>query len=195
MKSEWGEIESKLQKALTENRYRHTMGVTYTACALAMRYGVDMEKARLAGLLHDCAKCIPNVEKIQMCRDKKIPVTDFEMEHPVLLHAKLGVYVAQKKYGIEDEEVLEAIKWHTTGKPDMTDLEKIIYISDYIEPNRNKAPHLPVIRETAFTRDLDFTMYGILKDTIDYLSENPKSMDVMTLNAFKYYRRICDVED
>ena len=188
---DWGVIEAKLQKALTENRYRHTLGVTYTACSMAMVYGADLTQARMAGLLHDCAKCIPNSEKISICKKKNLDVTDFELEHPVLLHAKLGVYVARNQYGVLDDAVLDAIRWHTTGKPEMTLLEKIIFIADYIEPNRTKQPHLPEIRKAAFT-DIDKCLYLILKDTVEYLSENPKSTDTMTNRAYEYYRGVME---
>ena len=77
-----------------------------------------------------------------MCSQNKIPVTEFEQTHPFLLHAKLGAYVAKAKYGVTDQEILSSITWHTTGKPDMTLLEKIVYIADYIEPKRDKAPNL-----------------------------------------------------
>jgi predicted HD superfamily hydrolase involved in NAD metabolism len=99
-KTIWAEIEEKLKKELTENRYRHTMGVTYTACALAMVHGANLSQARMGGLLHDCAKCIPNSEKIEICKKKKIPVSEFEIEHPVLLHAKLGAYLAKKSTAV-----------------------------------------------------------------------------------------------
>ena len=185
--TDWQTTEDKLAKELTKNRYRHTMGVMYTACCLAMKYGADLEKARTAGLLHDCAKCIPNKKKIDLCRKNHIPVTDFEIDHPVLLHAKLGKYLAEKEYGITDPEILSAIEWHTTGKPDMSLLEKILYIADYIEPGRDKAPRLPEIRETAFS-DLEKCIEMILADTVSYLSQNPKAMDPMTMNAYQYYR-------
>lgn len=187
MSTDWASLENKLAASLNEDRFRHTLGVTYTACALAMRYGADTEKARMAGLLHDCAKCIPNKKKIELCRKKKIRVTEFEIEHPVLLHAKLGTYVAETDYGIHDPEVLSAIEWHTTGRPSMTLLEKIIFTADYIEPNRDKAPRLNDIRREAFT-DLNRCLEMILGDTVTYLSRNPKSMDPMTLEAWKYYR-------
>jgi predicted HD superfamily hydrolase involved in NAD metabolism len=187
MKSEWEDLEQKLQEALTPNRYRHTLGVSYTACALAMRYGEDLGAARRAGLLHDCAKCMSNSEMRQMANRKKIALSAFELEHPALLHAKLGVHVARDTYGITDAAVLEAIRWHTTGKPDMTLLQSIIFTADYIEPNRDKAPRLPELRRLAFT-DLNRCIYEILHDTVDYLSENPKSMDTMTLKALEFYR-------
>ena len=189
--TDWSEIESRLRKVLTENRYRHTMGVTYTACALAMAHGADSDSARMAGLLHDCAKCIPNKEKIEMCRKARLDATDFELAHPVLLHARLGAWLARKKYGVENESVLSAIRWHTTGRPAMSRLEQIIFIADYIEPNRDKAPHLPEIRRAAFA-DLDWCMYLILRDTVLYLQNDPEAMDVTTVRAYEYYRDLAE---
>ena len=132
-------LDKKLQKEVDEDRYHHTLGVMFTAASMAMVWGEDLEKARVAGLLHDCAKCIPNKKKITMCEKNKIEITEFERNNPFLIHAKLGAFLAKDKYKVEDPEILSAIIWHTTGKEDMTLLEKIIYIADYIEPARNKA--------------------------------------------------------
>lgn len=180
-------MEKKLAKYLDEERFAHTMGVMYTCAALAMVHGYDLYDAQAAGLLHDCAKCIPNKKKLKMCSQHKISVTDFEKEHPFLLHAKLGAYLAREKYGIKNEEILTAITYHTTGRPGMGTLEKIVYIADYIEPMRTKALHLPRIRKLAF-EDLDECMYEILKDTLIYLEENPKEIDHTTKDAFVYYK-------
>ena len=96
-------------------------------------------------------------------------------------------YLAEEKYGIKDPEILSAITYHTTGKPEMSVLEKIVYIADYIEPGRFKAPNLAKIRKLAF-QDLDECMYEILKDTLIYLEENPKDVDSATKDAFVYYK-------
>ena len=181
------EIRKKLKKVQDKDRYEHTKGVMYTAGCLAMAYGYDMQKAMLAGLLHDCAKCIPNKKKLKMCSQHHISVSEFEQEHPFLRHAKLGAYVAKAKYDVTDENILSAITWHTTGKPEMTLLEKIVYIADYIEPKRDKAPNLAIVRKLAF-QDLDECMYKILADTLAYLEENPKDIDNATKDAFLYYR-------
>ncbi len=180
-------LQKKLQKELDEDRYYHTLGVMYTSAALAMRYGADMEKAQVAGLLHDCAKCIPNDKKIKMCQKHKIPITQVEEGAPFLLHAKLGAYLAEKKYNVSDKEILGAITWHTTGKPDMTLLEKIIFLADYIEPTRSKAAHLPQIREMAFI-DIDQAVYMTLRDTLHYLESGTGAVDEMTKNAYIYYK-------
>ncbi len=180
-------MEKKLAKALDEERYAHTMGVMYTSAALAMAHGEDLQDALVAGLLHDCAKCIPNKKKLKMCDRHQIPITDFERSHPFLIHARLGAFLARKKYGVTDNHILSAIVYHTTGKPKMTTLEKIVYIADYIEPMRDKAPRLPFIRQLAF-QDLDECMYEILKDSLEYLEKNPQDLDVTTKEAFHYYR-------
>lgn len=180
-------IQEKLCKKLDDKRYRHTLGVMYTSAALAMAHGQDMDRARLAGLLHDCAKCVSNKKKIRICQENEIPVTPFEEENPFLLHAKLGAYYARKKYGVEDEEILSAICCHTTGKPNMTPLEQIVYIADYIEPMRNTAPNLGEIRRLAF-QDLDECTYKILKDTLDYLHSSPGKIDTATEQTYQYYK-------
>ena len=108
MDQEIEKISKKLMKELDEDRYRHTQGVMYTSAALAMRYGADLKKALLAGLLHDCAKCIPGHTKIKMCEKYNLEISEIERKNPSLLHAKLGAYLAKDKYDIEDEEILMA---------------------------------------------------------------------------------------
>ena len=129
-------MQDRLKEYLARDRFIHTQGVMYTATALAMCHGEDLVKAQVAGLLHDCAKCIPTGKKLKICKKNDIALTKWEEENEALLHAKVGVYIAKKKYGITDPEILNAIRYHTTGKADMTSLEKIVYIADYIEPGR-----------------------------------------------------------
>ena len=101
MDQEIEKISKKLMKELDEDRYRHTQGVMYTSAALAMRYGADLKKALLAGLLHDCAKCIPGHTKIKMCEKYNLEISEIERKNPSLLHAKLGAYLAKDKYDME----------------------------------------------------------------------------------------------
>lgn len=180
-------IQEKLQKKLTPERYQHTLGVMYTCGALAMRYGCDMEKALTAGLLHDCAKCIPNEKKLKICKKNHIPVTQSELDNPFLLHAKVGAFLAHDKYGVKDEDILNAIRYHTTGTTNMTLLEKITYIADYIEPSRNKAPNLSTIRELAFV-DIDKALYVVFRDTLQYLQHTGNEIDQTTRQAYEFYR-------
>lgn len=181
--------QKKLKREMNENRYEHTLGVMYTCGSLAMRYGADIRQAMLAGLLHDCAKCIPNDKKIKLCEKHNIQMTEVERRNPFLLHAKLGAFLAMHEYEIHDKEIISAILNHTTGKPAMSLLDKIVYVADYIEPGRNKAENLPEIRRLAFV-DLDETLYQILHDTLEYLEEGEGETDEMTRKAYEYYKSI-----
>ena len=180
-------LQKQMKEELSEDRFEHTLGVMYTAESLAMRYGVDMTKAAVAGLLHDCAKCIPNAQKIKMCKKHDIEITEMEEKNPSLLHAKLGAYMAEAAYGVDDPEILSAIKWHTTGKPDMSMLDIIIYMADYIEPNRDKAPNLKQIRKLCF-ENIEEALYQVLEGTLEYLSDRPDMIDPMTKISYDFYK-------
>ena len=181
-------IKKKLKNELDESRYEHTIGVMDTAACLAMRYGADLTQALVAGLLHDCAKCIPNDKKLKLCKKNGIEVTPFEEKAPFLLHAKLGAWMAEHEYHVSDPAILSAIACHTTGKPDMSLLDKIIFIADYIEPGRDKATGLPEIRRLSFT-DIDQALIRILSDTLDYLASSNDPIDPATQNVLDYYLR------
>ena len=182
-------IKKKIKKILDKDRYQHTLGVAYTAASLAMRYGVDIERAFLAGLLHDCAKNIPNDEKFDLCRKYKVKLNDVEKKAPYLIHSKLGAVLAKKIYGINDDEILNAVKYHTTGRPGMTLLEKIIFTADYIEPGRCNAQNLNEIRQLSFI-DLDAAVKKILYDTLQYLETKDQLIDPMTQMTYDYYEGI-----
>lgn len=181
------DLKKELKKQMDDSRYEHTLGVMYISGALAMRYQCDLNRALLAGLLHDCAKCMPNAKKLKMAQKHDLEITDLERKNPFMLHAKLGELIARKKYDIEDEEVLSAIRWHTTGRPGMTLLEKIVYVADYIEPKRDKAPNLTEIRHLAFI-DLDRALLKILEDTLGYLGDSTDDVDDLTKMTYDYYK-------
>lgn len=179
-------LRAKLEKKLDAHRYEHTLGVAYTAACLATLYGVDVTKAELAGLLHDCAKCMTNEERIELCNKHRLPISEAEKENPFLLHAKAGAFLASYKYDIQDEDILNAIRYHTTGRPGMSVLEKIIYVADYMEPGRKQAPNLLRIRQTAF-KNLDEALLMILEDTLQYLHSVQHVADPMTQTTYDYY--------
>jgi predicted HD superfamily hydrolase involved in NAD metabolism len=193
MKEEVIKIRKKLKKRLDPARYEHTLGVAYTAQALAMRYGVSLEKAELGGLLHDCAREFDHNEIYRRCYAHGIPITKEEEKNKVLLHAKYGSYRAEKKYGIDDKEVLSSICYHTTGKPAMSMLEKIVYLADYIEPGREKAPNLTQVREMAFI-DIDEAIYMTLQDVLKYLAKNVDS-ESASVAAYQYYKKLHDEKE
>lgn len=180
-------MSHKLKKELDKDRYEHTMGVMYMSAALAMRHSADLDQALTAGLLHDCAKCIPGNEKIKLCEKNHLEISDVERKNPSLLHAKLGAYLAAKKYHVKDGEILNAIASHTTGRPGMSLLEKIVYIADYIEPRRPDLPNMAKARLWAF-KDIDECLYIILRDSLVYLKSKDMPIDPMTEKTYEYYR-------
>ena len=188
MTEELKDIRKDLSKKLKKERFEHTIGVMYTASSLAMCYDEDIQKALTAGLLHDCGKYCSSKDQIKLCRKYKISLTDSELEMPALIHAKLGAYLARHEYKIEDQDIIDAITYHTTGRPGMTLLEKIIYIADYIEPNRKKFDGLETARKLAY-EDLDKAMKYILESTIEYVKERNRNLHPYSIKALEYYSK------
>ena len=186
-------IKKTLKKSLDEKRYIHSQGVAYTAVALAMKYSESLKKAELAGLLHDCAKCLGDDEKISICKKYNICISESEKKNPFLLHAKVGGFLAMHTYHIQDEDIINAILNHTTGRPKMSLLEKIIFVADYIEPERKDAPNLTFIRKIAF-ENLDNALVMILKDTLEYLQHKKYDIDPMTEKTYLYYKNVLEKE-
>lgn len=179
-------IITRLKTKISEKRFEHSLGVEYTAACMAMVFGEDVDKARLAGLLHDCAKGLPAKEKLEKARKHGLPVSSFEERNPDMLHAKLGSFYARYKYDVTDQEILDAITYHTTGRPNMSMLEKIIFVADYIEPNRKMIRDMEEIRKEAFS-DIDKCVIHILKNTLEYLSVSTNDIDYMTQMTYNYY--------
>lgn len=180
-------LRHTMEKTLEPKRYEHTLGVAYTAASLAMVHEADVEKALIAGMLHDCAKCMSFHKQIAVCEKHNVSLSEVERtENSPLLHAKAGSTLARTEYGITDDDILNAISYHTTGRPDMSTLEKIIYIADYIEPGRKTLPNLSMVRKIAY-QNLDDTMRQILNDTLEHLKEKGGSIDPMTKETYQFY--------
>ena len=177
---------SKKKQQLPSKRYNHTLGVVATSEQLAKRYNASVESAQIAALLHDIAKYLPNdllKEKLESAKE-----TDYLNYSPLVWHAPVGAIVAKETYQIKDSDILNAIKYHTTGKAAMTTLEKIVFLADYIEPNRTQ-PGVEEIRKLA-TKDLDVAVAQTLADTVAYLSSKGKGdIHPDTLAAYEYYRQ------
>ena len=181
----------ELESELAYGRFVHTLYVSGTAANLAMRHGADIEKAETAGLLHDCAKCMNLGKMLKTCTKAGLNLSDMEKESGALLHSKAGAVVAHDRYGVTDEDILNAIRYHTTGRPGMSLLEKIIFVADYMEPCRDSAPNLPLVRKLAY-ENIDICVLQILKDTLSYLGTTDSEVDPMTQKTYEYYRRFVE---
>ena len=178
-------IQKDIEKKQSASRFEHTLGVQYTSACLAMAHGVCVEDARLAGLLHDCAKQLDDKTLLKEAEKYHLDMTDVERRQPYLLHGKVGAVYAKEKYHVEDPDILNAITYHTTGRPGMSILEKIVFTADYIEPGRDKAPNLKELRQEAF-RDIDKAVWLILKQTLSYLEGEGGDIDGMTRESCQY---------
>lgn len=182
-------LEEKLQQVLPAKRYLHTLGVAYLASALAMCHGASHRDALIAGLLHDCAKNIPEEELLGLCLKHNLTLSEHEKRIPGILHAAYGTYLAKENYKITQEDILLAIRNHTLGRPSMSLLEQIVFLADYLETERTQPtePHLDVIRKIAF-ENLNDATYLVCRNTLRYFEESKMDTDPITEKAYEYYK-------
>ena len=182
MSMTFAEMKEKLQSRLKPSRFQHSLGVSETAVTLAKRFGVDEEKARIAGLLHDCARQYPNDELIAEAAIRGIAIGDVERETPLLLHADIGARLVAEEYGVEDEEIQQSIARHTVGGSNMSDLDKIVYFADMIEPNRDY-PDVHRLRQLAAEGTLDEMVLAGLSQSIRFIVNQGKLLHLGTIIA------------
>ena len=166
-----------------KGRIPHVVGCSETARELALLHGEDPDAAERAGILHDVTKALGGSDQLRLCEKYGITISDFDREHTKLLHAVTGAAVAEHVFG-ESDAVVQAIRWHTSGKADMTTLEKIIYIADYIEPNRD-FPGVEKLRELAKT-DLDAAMLMGLDMAVAHVRRQGAIVGVHSLEAIAF---------
>lgn len=177
----WDEkqIVEFIEKNLNKQRFEHSLRVADTAKELAKRYSADIEKAKLAGLVHDCAKNMSDEEMINIISENNCDEIYIKTE--ALMHGLAGGIIAKNVMKITDEEVLNAVIYHTTGRENMSTLEKIIYIADYIEPMRN-FEGVEKLRDLAY-KDLDEALLLSLSQTINYVVQRNQPLHLDTVKA------------
>lgn len=176
-------LQHKLRENMDASRYVHTMGTVRCAIDLAARYGVDGKQARLAALLHDCAKFAPQ-QLLASCEEYGLDVEELKKDFISVIHGPLGAMVARREYGVEDEAVLSAVYWHTLCHEDMTVLEKIIYLADKIETGRKYAG-IEAIRE-ATDKSLDAGVLACMERSIAYVQTRGKKLHPNVIGAREY---------
>lgn len=185
-------IKADMKALMKPKRYKHILNVAEMCYKLAKLHGYDAVKAYTAGLLHDCAKHLDDQQILAECDKLGIRYDEVEKRQASnLLHSKVGAVWAGDKYGVADEDIISAISYHTTGKPDMSTLEKIVYMSDVIEPGRDMVytPSLDVIRSIA-TYDLDLACAHVLNNVVPYLLRTYKdNVCMMSVETYEYYKK------
>jgi predicted HD superfamily hydrolase involved in NAD metabolism len=185
------EILQWLKNNLTEERYEHSLGTADCAKELAIKFGLDSEKAYVAGLLHDCAKCFSN-EKMLNIIENNLTIEEEEKTNFKTLHAPVSAYVAKKEFGVEDEEILSAIRWHTIGKLEMSVFEKIIFLADKIENRTREKEFAQPIKDCMVgEKALDLGLLQCYKQTIKSLVERDLKICSLTVDI---YNKLEDVK-
>ena len=188
-------MKEALSRRLKKSRYEHSLGVADTAAFLARRFGEDEGKARLAGLLHDCARAFPNEAMREEADARGISYGEVERSMPLLLHAPLGAYVAREAYGVEDADVLRAIARHTVGGKAMTSLDKIIYFADMMEPTRDY-PGVETLRDLSRNASLDeMTLAGLTRSIAFVLEKGHLIHPDTVLARNELLLACCDTEE
>lgn len=181
---DYTEILSWLKNNLNEERYIHTLGTAECAKELANKFNLNSEKAYLAGLLHDCAKCFSN-EKLLDIIHQHLNVEECEMLNYKTLHAPVSAYIAEKEFKVNDKEILSAIRWHTLGKLDMTDFEKIVFIADKIEPNTRDKEYSDKIRTLLDEPNgINKALLKCYKETIKSLVKRDLKICILTIDIY-----------
>ena len=174
-------IKSKLKK----ERYKHSLGVMDTAVKLAERYNADTSKARIAGLIHDAAKSMSDVEILDIVKANGYAVDAVSLSNPSsLLHGLVASIIAEKSMDVKDRDILNAIIYHTTGREEMSNLEKIIYLADFIEPGRS-FDGVEQMRKVAY-EDLDKAMLLAFNNTIKFVIQKDQYLHINTIEARNY---------
>ncbi|MBO4401741.1 MAG: bis(5'-nucleosyl)-tetraphosphatase (symmetrical) YqeK [Selenomonadaceae bacterium] len=177
------EMRRELQRRLKKDRFAHSIGVANTAVKLAKKFGVDVDRAYTAGLLHDCAREFENEQLPAEAIKRGIEIGEVEKTMPLLLHAYIGAKMVQEIYGVDDAEIIQAIHRHTVGARDMTPLDKIIYFADMIEPNRNY-PGVEELRDFAEkSSELDEIILKALDESIIFIVQKATLLHPDTIAA------------
>jgi predicted HD superfamily hydrolase involved in NAD metabolism len=183
------EIKKILEAELDKKRFTHSIGTAETAVKLAKKFDIDPVRIEIAGLLHDCAKGMSVDNQIDFAYKHSIELDPWLLKNPGIIHTKIGAYLAVHKYGIpeNDGEILNSIIYHTTGFADMGMFEKIIYVADYIEPNRDYSK-----REKFYKSAFDTFEEAVLKITVNKMKYVIKKKTILHPWSIEFYNSLVE---
>ncbi|MBZ2175359.1 bis(5'-nucleosyl)-tetraphosphatase (symmetrical) YqeK [Schnuerera sp. xch1] len=174
-------VYEKLKKDIGVKRYNHSLGVMHESKKLAKQYGYPIEKAEVAGLLHDCGKLKGEINLLKMANAFGIILDNVTKNNRELIHSVLGEIIAQEEYNIADRDILKAIRFHTTGRENMGLLEKIVYVADLIEPSRN-FEGVEKIRDLAYV-NIDQCLLYAIDNTLKFIISREKLIHLDSIKA------------
>jgi len=181
-------IQHQLEKLLTHGRYQHTLGVVKTAIKIGIIIGLDTEKLRIAALLHDAGKSLRLYEQVKLASDRSIFLTEDDRKAHGVIHSIIGTYLAKTDFGINDKEILDSIRWHTSGRGSMTTFDKIIFAADYLDPYRKLKESRKLLHLTL--NNFELGVFEILKRKIKWVIDQGDHLHPL---ALEFYNKQCDI--
>lgn len=176
-------IAGLLKSRLKAGRFKHTQGVVKTAAKLARRHGIGVKRVEIAAWLHDCGKTLDRAAMQRLLGVAKLDKHELAM--PQLWHAPVGAYLARRDYGVVDSEILKAIRLHSTGAPNMTPLQKVLFVADYTEPGRPDWPELKALRALAL-KNLDLAFLEVLGYKMTDLLKHKRHLHRRSIDAYHF---------
>lgn len=187
-------IEKDISKNLSTKRYYHSLAVAGMASGIAMKYNINTKKAYVAGLLHDYAKEYDSELILDIANKNNIQLSLVEQKSPTIIHGKISAIKAKEIFNIEDEDLLNSLRYHTSGRLGMSDLEKIIFLADYLEPHRKDFEGINIIKNEIYN-NLDYAMYFAQCDLLEHLKAKNKPILESTPDVINYYKSIYKKEN
>ena len=181
------DILNWLDTNLTQDRYIHTLGTVDTAVMLAERFNLDVDKARIGALLHDCAKCFSSEKLRQILNDTNIVIEDSELVNYKTLHAPVSAFIAENDFGVTDPEILSSIRWHTLGRVKMSDLEKVVFLADKIEGKTRDEDYRAQILQILDTQGIDNAILECMRTTIKSLIDRNLKICNQTIDVYNRF--------
>lgn len=182
-------LRNRLQLLLNQRRFAHSLRVEQQSIDLAWKHGVDKQRAALSGLLHDVARNLDEGQLLAVAKQEQLPLCEEDLKTPLLLHAPVGAVILKNDWGIDDQEILLAVSQHTVAAANMSDLAKVIYLADMIEPGRDYWQGLDKLRKLA-AKDLNAAMLLALEDTFNYLRKKKRNIHPDSYEAYEYFKRL-----
>ena len=181
-------IVDYIKNNLSLKRYNHSISVAVTAVNLATYHNENTSDAKVAGLLHDMAKELSVDDQISNIKNYGYELNEYDKNNPAIIHGFLGAYMAKELFDINDN-IFNAIRTHSMGEANMSMLQKIIFISDYVEPFRDKIDNIDYLRKLAY-ENIDECIYQIIKQTLEFLKDSKANIHINTYNKYEYYKKL-----
>ena len=184
------ELKNHIENSLSHKRFKHLLSTAKECAYICSMFGLDDNAGRIAGIAHDIARELPSVEIVKLAAEDGFGISVYEREHPLLLHGRAGAVILESEFGLKNEAILQAVRWHTSGHPGMGEIGKALFVADYIEPGREHVTE--DYRKTIYTLSLNEMVLEVLSSQIEYLRNKG---NIIVESSFLLYDKLLSEGD